>query len=306
MIAICSAIQPIHAQTIIQTFGAGSNQFSIEFVGIGNPGNSADTSGSPNPVGSVSYAFNMGKYEVSRDMIEKANASANLGIALHDLSSYGGNYASRPATGIDWYSASRFVNYLNTSSGFAAAYKYDNSGNLLLWSSNDEGYNASNPLRNSSAKYFLPSTDEWYKAAYGSPTGNWYKYANGSNVMPEAVASGSTGSVYNQSLLNGPADVTNAGQLSAYGTMAQGGNALEWTETAYDGINNSPNEYREMRGGSWDSLGFYLDSQTRTYFTPSDAHYDFGFRVAIVPEPSALSLLAVGLGGMAMMRRRRS
>jgi hypothetical protein len=26
----------------------------------------------------------------------------------------------------------------------------------------------------------------------------------------------------------------------------------------------------------------------------------------VIPEPSALSLLAVGLGGMAMMRRRRS
>jgi hypothetical protein len=31
-----------------------------------------------------------------------------------------------------------------------------------------------------------------------------------------------------------------------------------------------------------------------------------GFRIASVPEPSALSLLAIGLGGLAMMRRRRS
>jgi hypothetical protein len=30
-----------------------------------------------------------------------------------------------------------------------------------------------------------------------------------------------------------------------------------------------------------------------------------GFRVAMVPEPSTLSLLAIGLGGLAMMRRRR-
>ena len=33
---------------------------------------------------------------------------------------------------------------------------------------------------------------------------------------------------------------------------------------------------------------------------------NLGLRVAAVPEPSALSLLAVGLGGLAMMRRRRS
>jgi hypothetical protein len=33
---------------------------------------------------------------------------------------------------------------------------------------------------------------------------------------------------------------------------------------------------------------------------------NLGLRVAAVPEPSAFSLLAVGLGGLAMMRRRRS
>jgi len=33
---------------------------------------------------------------------------------------------------------------------------------------------------------------------------------------------------------------------------------------------------------------------------------NLGLRVAAVPEPSAFSLLAIGLGGLAMMRRRRS
>jgi hypothetical protein len=38
---------------------------------------------------------------------------------------------------------------------------------------------------------------------------------------------------------------------------------------------------------------------------PNEEPGDYGFRVANVPEPSALSLLAVGLGGLAMIRRRR-
>ena len=33
------------------TFGSGANTFDIEFVSIGNPGNAADTTGSPNPAG---------------------------------------------------------------------------------------------------------------------------------------------------------------------------------------------------------------------------------------------------------------
>ena len=40
--------------TYADTFGSGVNTFGIEFVTIGNPGNTADTTGSPNPAGSVS------------------------------------------------------------------------------------------------------------------------------------------------------------------------------------------------------------------------------------------------------------
>jgi hypothetical protein len=75
------------AQSLLQTFGNGANQFSMDFVTIGNPGNAADTSGDPNPAGRVNYVYNIGKYEVSRDMIEKANAAGGLGITLADMSS---------------------------------------------------------------------------------------------------------------------------------------------------------------------------------------------------------------------------
>ena len=44
------------------TFGNGANTFNIEFVDIGNPGNAADTTGAPNPAGSVAEAYRIGKY----------------------------------------------------------------------------------------------------------------------------------------------------------------------------------------------------------------------------------------------------
>ena len=37
------------------TVGSGANAFDIEFVTIANPGNPADTTGDPNPDGSVAY-----------------------------------------------------------------------------------------------------------------------------------------------------------------------------------------------------------------------------------------------------------
>ena len=79
----------------------------------------------------------------------------------------------------------------------------------------------------------------------------------------------------------------------------------EWNETAYDGSNNTAGETRELRGGSWLNDSFYLAASIRFDNNPSVESYGFGFRVASVPEPSALSLLAVGLGGLAILRRRR-
>ena len=94
------------AQSLLQTFGSGANAFNIDFVTIGNPGNAADTTGAPNPAGSVGYVYNLSKNEVSRDMITKANTAAGLGITLADTASYvGGNFAGRAATGISWNEA---------------------------------------------------------------------------------------------------------------------------------------------------------------------------------------------------------
>ena len=313
------------AQTLVQTFGSGADQFTLEFVAIGNPGNTADSSGAPNPAGSVAYTYNLGKYEVSRDMINKANTAGGLGITMADMSTYvGGNFASRAATGISWNEAARFVNYLNTSKGYQAAYNFTTGGsndNITLWGAGQ--YSGSNRFRHKDAVFVLPSLDEWYKGAYGSAGGTWYDFATGSNSRnsgpvytdPTSVASGTAAgsAVYSRALLQGPADVTLAGGLSSYGTMGQGGNVNEWTESAYDGVNDSAGEAREFRGGSWTSSWEEIESLSRIPFAnettrggSTTAQNDYGFRVAMVPEPSALSLLMIGCAGLVAFHRRRT
>jgi len=154
----------------------------------------------------------------------------------------------------------------------------------------------------------LPSSDEWYKGAYGKADGSWSNFPNGSDNAPTAVISGTAGNtaVYGQSEATGPADITSAGGLSAYGTMGQGGNVWEWNETAFDGSNNIVGEDRVLRGGAWSYDSSFLGASFRPSQFPTNDNVDIGFRVASVPEPSALSLLAIGLGGLAMLRRRRS
>lgn len=298
------------------TFGPTGNQFTMDFVTIGNPGNAADTTGDPNPAGSVGYTYQMGKFEVSRDMITKFNASQALQISLADMTSWGGNGVNRPATGFSWNEAARFVNWLNTSTGNAAAYKFTSSGvndNIALWTSGDAGYDASNPYRNSLAKYVLPSYNEWYKAAYYDPdTSSYFDYPTGSNTAPIAVASGTSANtaVYNQS---SPANVDQAGGLSPYGVMGLGGNVTEYEESSKDLANSSNSSVRGVRGGEWDGLSVYLSSWARYGVNPSVDYRYRGFRVASlassaapVPEPSMMVMATLlGLGGYIGKRRMK-
>jgi formylglycine-generating enzyme len=295
--------QSASAESLLETFGTGANTFTMEFVTIGNPNNAADTTGTPSPVGSVAYTYNLGKYEVNRYMVDKSNAAGSLGITMAEMGSYGGNGANRPATGISWNEAAKFVNYLNTSTGGTAAYKFV-GGTFQLWSAGDAGYNANNMFRNSLAKFVIASSDEWYKGAYGNLNGTWNNYPTGSDSAPTSVSGGTVANtaVYYQS---GPADINNAGGLSAYETMGQGGNVWEWNESTYDGSNNIADWGRVIRGGSWDSSSGVLSGSYRSIQYPTDESNSYGFRVASVPEPSALSLLAIGLGGLALVRRRK-
>jgi len=306
----------LDAQARGDTFGSGANQFDMDFVPIGNPGNPADTTGAPNPAGAVPYGYRMGTYEVSRGMIEKANApvasgGGNLGITMSDMSWSGGNGVNRPATGVSWYEAAKLVNWLNEFTGHPPAYNLSGAS-LSLWPSGDAWQaGGENLYRHKDAYYFLPSENEWYKAAYSSPGGVYFDYPTGSNVgFPPTAVAGGTGAgtaVYGQAWPGSPADIGDAGGLSPYGTMGQGGNVSEWMESAYDGGNSDPAEDRGLRGGWWYSPAVVLESSVRLVNVPSGENGDLGFRVAAVPEPlESAGVIGLAALGFALWRRRGS
>jgi len=275
-------------------FGSGEHTFEIEFVAIGSPGNPADTTGDPNPAGSVPYSYRIGKYEISEQMIDKANSLGGLGIT-HD-----GRGPDKPATRVSWFEAAQFVNWLNTSTGHTPAYKFDTTGDFQLWEPADFGYNPDNLFRNSAAKYFLPSVDEWYKAAFYDPvTESYFDFPTGSNNPPTPVASGTEPgtAVYDQPFQQGPADIMLAGGPSPFGTVGQAGNVWEWDETAVDLVNDDPQAVHGIRGSSWSSGGnndpTSLSSSFRSsILAPFVGNAEVGFRVAsIIPEPSTTILL---------------
>jgi formylglycine-generating enzyme required for sulfatase activity len=304
--ALVTSVAPAHAGFV--GFGNGNSAFEIEFVPIGNAGNIADTNGVPNPVGSVSYEYQIGKYEVTRGMIESYNTAYGEDngqtITLSDMTSRGGNGLNRPAVGISWNEAARFVNWLNTSQGYSAAYKFTTSGvndHISLWELGDEGYDASNPYRNRGAMFALPTVDEWYKAAYFDPVvSTWRPYASLNGQIPLAVPGGTAPNtaVYQQTPEAGPSDVAQAGGPNAYGVVGMSGNIWEWEESSFDLTNSKNDLNRGIRGGYWNFTTVSLSSSWRTDRYPTfKSNPGIGFRVvnlqAAVPEPASLSVFAM-------------
>jgi formylglycine-generating enzyme required for sulfatase activity len=291
-----------HISAQADTFGTSGNEFTVDFVSISQTNNTADTTG----YGAVPYEYRASIYEISQNDITKATAS---GMSNVTAGAWTGN---QPAANISWYEAAAFVNFLNTNSGKTAAYDLAWNGSawsMALWSS-EQAWTAggTNLYRNKNAFYFLPSENEWYKAAYYNAAGtNYFLYPTGSDTAPTAVASGTNaGSAVYNSVASVPAIVDSAGGLSPYGTMGQGGNVFEWTESAFAGTNRFSSEFRARRGGNYVNSEDRLRSSTRVFFDPSFENGNVGFRVASIPEPSTYALLLMAGAGWLLWKRRKA
>jgi len=288
------------ASVYADTFGSGANQFTIDFTTIGNPGNAADPL---TGYGSVGYNYRIATYETSINQILSATSNGLVGVSAG--SQYWNTNWNTPAFGISWLQAAAFVNWLNTSTGHHAAYNLTYTGgvySMALWQSGQSGYDPSNPFRNSLSTYFLPSENDWYKAAYYDPnknsgSGGFWLYPTGSDTPPTPIDNQNAGSVSGTAIYNGQysydlnraAAVNKAGGLSPYGTMGQGGNVWDMTESTYDGANTDPSALRVARGGTWETSDIYLQSTHRqpNDFNNPDGYGVQGFRVASVNSNSA-------------------
>jgi len=273
---------------------------NMNWTSIGNVGNAADTIG----YGSVDHAYKIGTYEVTNaqyvDFLNAKGGSNSNGIYSSNMAGYGiaqtgssGSYTysvtsglgNRPVVYVSWYDAARFTNWLGNGQGGGSM----ETGAYTL--SGNTGIITVNP----GATVYLPSENEWYKAAYYSGgTSTYSLYPNGQNTITTADANYSG---------SGSTDVgIYSGDPSSYGTFDQGGNVWEWNDAVISGPS------RGLRGGSWHDGGG-LQSSNRGYGDPSYECNLFGFRVAsselaAVPEPTTLlSTLALVSSGLLLRRR---
>lgn len=321
-------------------FSMPAGQTSLEFVTVGDPGNAGDAvvenDGSVPRYGSVRYVYQMGKYDVTTaqycqflNAVAKTDPygvySAYMGNIPYigcgiTQSGNSGSYTysvvagreNLPANYISWGDAARFANWLSNGQPTGA----EDTGTTETGSYTLNGAISAAALmaiaRNPGATYVIPSINEWHKAAYykgGGTNAGYWLYPTKSDAAPSNILS-STGTNNANYIAPGLwyADPVNyltpvgefAGSPGPYGTFDMGGNVFQWNEAIHG-------PWRGLLGGAFDGPLDYMQSSFDYEGYPAVAVgylSDHGFRVALVPEPASMMVLA--LGGLAAIARRRA
>jgi len=306
---------------------------TIETVPIGNPGN-VPMNGIDSGPGAVEYDYRIGKYEVTNaeyvEFLNKVDSTgvntmrlynntmstdALGGIRFNSSALNGLKYEVKPDHGrnpvvfVSYYDVLRFANWLHNGQRNGGT----ESGAYQLLGGTPLPTNWHSITRSTDAHWFVPSEDEWYKAAYFDPgLGAYYDYPAGSNDVPNNnLPSADTGNSANFSRTFGPGyQLTDVGSYaispSPYGTQDQGGNVAEWNDTLAPGGNGA---ISRPRGGYWGIGVANLKASERFFENPDrrPGWNGLGFRVAtIVPEPSGILLCLSALTLLLMRARART
>lgn len=186
-------------------------------------------------------------------------------------------YGDKPVVFVSWFDAARFANWVNNGATAAASTE---TGSYTMSS----GVGVS---RNANATWFLPTENQWYKAAYYDGTAaSYYDYPTKSNTTPNNnIPLNDTGDSANyfagaftqQESYPSTTVGAYAVSKSPYGTSDQGGNVWEWTETT-----GTTTSLRIRRGGAFDTDASTLNSSYREGYSSSLETESLGFRLATI------------------------
>jgi sulfatase modifying factor 1 len=318
---------------------------SIDTRVVGNAGNAADRTG----YGAVDYEYEIGTYMVTNaqyaaflNIVDPSGGNAralwnsnmasnpNGGITFNAGASEGekfsikSGYDNMPVVFVSWFDAARFTNWLHNGGTAGASTE---TGAYTL-----NGAMSGIIMANSGAIWWIPTEDEWYKAAYydaslNGGAGGYHLYATQSSEIPNSRPPNDIDPNSANFVRFGPADgdgindggyadhkpglpsgenlLTDVGAYSLadsyYGTFDQDGNAWEWNDAV---ILANSTLTRGIRGGAFETHEVYLASTLSWRASSATAESrSIGFRVATIPEPSAALLLLTG--GAALLLRRR-
>ena len=267
--------------------------------------------------------------------------TSNLNVRGIVRSGAPGNYSyqpigssNRPIAFVSWGSAARFTNWLTNGQPTGAQGPATTEDGSYVMNGAMSNASLMAITRKPTAQYVIPSVDEWYKAAYYDPTpgagggDNYWRYAMQTDTAPDSAPppgtaapnAAFTGNFFrDDNISNGynggyaltgvvqyspsASYLTDVGAYTAttnyWGTFDQAGNLYEMVERV------AAQNARTAYGGRWGdfegiSAGVAVD------VVPTLGREYAGFRVVLVPEPSAISVMAFGSGLLLLRRRRNS
>lgn len=216
-------------------------------------------------------------------------------------------YASLPMTGISIDDCKRYINWLHHGSP-----TFDALNDETLAITETGAYDFTNGKRGElmeGARYFLPSLNQWYKAAYyqaGSSNASYWRYPTQGNKLSQRTASYNLNSkeglktgtnfaeispawphlkVYYKEEIRGDSLTTPVGTFKdspgTYGAYDMGGNVRQWTGDS-DELSRSI-----APGGSYDEASDQLlSTNARKYFASLTGSRIIGLRVCAAANVS--------------------
>jgi len=304
---------------------------TIETVLVGNPHNAKDKE---TGYGAVAHEFGMGKYDVTvaqytaflnakadvppnkvieelwcveMSGVNKRGKAEKPGPLINRTGSgtaadpykyevaispeWGARSGDRPICWVTWFDAARFANWVNNG---ATKLADTESGAYALQNATSGVF-----LKEKNAVWWIPSEDEWYKAAYYDPTkllvGGYHTYPNRSDAEPKKeLPPGGANSANYDGIMPDKRKITPVGAYtqskSYYGTFDQGGLVWQWNDAVYSDQLGKPLN-RGMRGASW-SLGLLnISKLSPRDYPPTYEDDDSGFRLACAQQAAASSKL---------------
>ena len=310
---------------------------------VGNPG--LDESIDPFTLGrgSVDYRYRISKLEITTGQwMEYVNTFSTQGDAYADFGrplnwgaqvdpTYDGpgrrwrlrdvpNAGRLPVTSLTWRQAARYTNWLhnNKLSSFDALVTGAYDTTTWGWNKVD-GY-TDDERRLPGAKYWIPTLDEWMKAAHYDPNkngegeGGWWLHPNGTDDVLTPGLPGEGGQTSGglntvnpdgewEIPLGASEDVT-----SPWGLYDISGGADEWVETYID-----EEQRARVFMGSWAGFhAWFTFDQAWAMggaMTPESSNFSTSFRIAsAIPGPGSMVVILVvcSLHGTRRKREERS
>ena len=339
--------------------GAASAQpappdYGFNFVTIGDVGNAGYTGLDPfrnfTGRGRVDYEYRIARTEVtSAQYAEFLNARIDADLDLNPLFAplYGGvvyNPAADrwgtlpggemlPIGGVSWQTAAVFMNWLHNDKGtdpedfLSGAYDTSTFGR----DPNDPSSFTDQSTRSPGARFWIPSLDEWTKAAHWDPNrfgpgqGGYWEFNNSSDTQPVPGLPGVGETSADMDIEDEDAFLipleSYAQTRSPWGLLDLSGGGAEWTEEWF--TQNNPGErqvrYWQGAGGGYTTISpgednfdpiLGIDRTTDRIWEVGGTRPDLTFNVlsfriaSAVPAPGVGAALLVS-GALAGLRRKR-